>query len=88
MRRIGIAVAGLLVSALAARAQVPTPDQHLGRPLGQDSTLADWKEVASYYEKLAASSTLPSIDSSSITVTSSIFAPRITRHVSFAVRTP
>lgn len=35
---------------------VPTPQSHLGRPVGTDFELADWDEVSSYYHKLAASS--------------------------------
>ncbi|MFT6714963.1 MAG: hypothetical protein ACJAVJ_002255, partial [Planctomycetota bacterium] len=35
---------------------VPTPESHLGRPIGTDFELADWDEVSSYYHKLAASS--------------------------------
>jgi hypothetical protein len=33
-----------------------TPDEHLGRPLGADFTLADWGEVSSYYRHLAEAS--------------------------------
>jgi hypothetical protein len=42
--------------ARVAAAQVPSPTDHLGRPLGQDFTLADWSEVSSYYSALAAAS--------------------------------
>lgn len=53
MRRI---VQSILFSfvAVSANAQVPTPSEHLGRPLGADFTLADWSEVTSYYGKLAS----------------------------------
>jgi hypothetical protein len=43
----------MLMSAGPLAAQVPTPTDHLGRPLGGDFTLADWGEVSSYYHKLA-----------------------------------
>ena len=42
--------------ALPAAAQVTTPDAHLGRKLGADFTLADWKEVSGYFRKLAQQS--------------------------------
>lgn len=32
---------------------IPTPDEHLGRPLGGDFTLADWDEVSSYHRAVA-----------------------------------
>ena len=37
-------------------AQVPTPEEHLGRPVGADFTLADWDEVSSYFRVLGESS--------------------------------
>jgi hypothetical protein len=37
-------------------AQVPTPEEHLGRPLACDFQLADWTEVSSYYARLAETS--------------------------------
>lgn len=45
------AALALLVSAALAQ-KVTTPAEHLGRPVGVDYQLADWKEVSSYYEKL------------------------------------
>lgn len=52
--------ATLLVSFTAslpfAVSQVPTPDDHLGRPLACDFQLADWAEVSSYYQRLAETS--------------------------------
>jgi hypothetical protein len=48
-----LAVLGVLVTATLSSAAVPTPDEHLGRKLGGDFTLADWKEVSSYYGVLA-----------------------------------
>ena len=50
-------LAPAVLAMLAPTAQdVSSPSEHLGRPLGGDFTLADWSEVSSYYEKLAASS--------------------------------
>jgi hypothetical protein len=40
-------------AAFPARADVTSPEQHLGRPVGADFTLADWAEVGGYYRKLA-----------------------------------
>ena len=46
-------LAPLLGLAAPARADVTTPDEHLGRTLGGDFTLTDWQETSSYYWKLA-----------------------------------
>ena len=46
-----LAVAPLL-AACAWSQQVLTPAEHLGRPVGGDFTLADWKEVSGYYRRL------------------------------------
>lgn len=48
----------LTVAILAGpvAAQVPTPDEHLARPLACDFQLADWTEVSSYYARLAETS--------------------------------
>ncbi|MFN7140736.1 MAG: M14 family zinc carboxypeptidase, partial [Limisphaerales bacterium] len=47
----------LLISACLVRAQnVTSPEEHLGRPLGTDFKLADWKEVSSWYHKLGQES--------------------------------
>src|SRR3954471_7338366 len=51
MRGLVYVVCCLLCSP--ALAQVITPAQHLGRPVGSDFTLADWNEVSGYYRKLA-----------------------------------
>ncbi len=40
-----------LAGSLAA--QVTSPEEHLGRPVGTDFELADWSQVSSYYAKLA-----------------------------------
>ena len=37
-------------------AQVQTPSEHLGRPLGADFTLADWDEVSGYFKHLDGAS--------------------------------
>lgn len=42
--------------ACATPAQVATPAEHLGRPVGRDFELADWNEVRGYHERLAAES--------------------------------
>lgn len=51
MKRLLVALI-LFVSA-PTFAQVTTPAQYLGRPLGGDFTLADYSEVSGYYRKLA-----------------------------------
>lgn len=35
---------------------VPSPAEHLGRPVGTDFELADWEETSSYYRRLAGAS--------------------------------
>lgn len=50
-----LAAMGLLASGLAS-AQVPSPEEHLGRPVGTDFVLADYSEVSSYYWRLAETS--------------------------------
>ncbi|MFT5058348.1 MAG: hypothetical protein ACI89E_001121, partial [Planctomycetota bacterium] len=35
---------------------VTSPESHLGRPVGADFHLVDWKEVSSYFEKLTGES--------------------------------
>jgi hypothetical protein len=53
-------LAGLLFSCAApslavsstSQAQVPSPESHLGRPVGTDFELADWDQVSSYYDAL------------------------------------
>ena len=52
MRRSAPAFVLALLTAGLAFAQAPTPDEHLGRPLGGDFTLADWDEVSGYYTAL------------------------------------
>ena len=38
--------------AVSDPGDVTTPEEHLGRPVGGDFTLADWPEVSSYFHKL------------------------------------
>ena len=40
----------------AAPGAVPSPAEHLGRPVGTDFELADWEETSSYYRRLAKAS--------------------------------
>lgn len=48
-----LSFAALALALPSARAQkVTSPAEHLGRAVGVDFQLADWKEVSSYYEKL------------------------------------
>jgi hypothetical protein len=41
---------------VATSSTVPSPADHLGRPVGTDFRLADWTEVSEYYAKLDAAS--------------------------------
>ncbi|MEX1023693.1 MAG: M14 metallopeptidase family protein [Planctomycetota bacterium] len=50
-----LALSSALTPGLFAQA-VPTPSEHLGRPVASDFTLADWSEVASYHRRVAAAS--------------------------------
>ncbi len=56
MRSLNHLVAGAVLAlpacSVAIRQHITTPSEHLGRPLGVDFELADWKEVSSYYRKL------------------------------------
>ncbi|MEO2092548.1 MAG: M14 metallopeptidase family protein [bacterium] len=47
---------GPLGDTPASEAQVTSPDQHLGRPLGADFELVDWDEVRAYFRGLASQS--------------------------------
>jgi len=51
-----LVAACLLAGPAAALQQIPTPEQHLGRPVGADFVLADWQEVSGYFRKLGAES--------------------------------
>jgi hypothetical protein len=46
----------LLLSPLALRAQVPTPEQFFGFKMGTDNKLARWDKIVEYMQKVAASS--------------------------------
>src|SRR5207248_4404492 len=43
----------LLICPLAF-AQLPSPEQHLGFRVGEDRKLADWEQVTTYFQKVAA----------------------------------
>lgn len=44
----------LLFSSFCAFAQIQSPEQHLGFRVGEDRKLADWDQVTSYFQKVAA----------------------------------
>ncbi|HKD91418.1 MAG TPA: M14 metallopeptidase family protein [Terriglobales bacterium] len=44
----------LPLTSLAVLAQIPSPEQHLGFRVGEDRKLADWDQVTSYFQKVAA----------------------------------
>ncbi len=51
--------AGLLSSAGAQAApKVPSPSEFLGMKVGADRTLADWRQIVSYFRALDAASDL------------------------------
>ncbi len=56
LRRVRLAALSTCVLSAAAVAQVPTPAEHLGRPVGADFELADWSEVGGYFRRLAEQS--------------------------------
>jgi hypothetical protein len=60
MRRILILT---LFIAAAASAAVPTPSQSLGIDVGADRTLADYRQIASYFRAVAAASPRVQIES-------------------------
>jgi len=45
----------LALLTTAAAQDLPTPEQHLGRPVGTDFQLADWDQTRTYFEALSAS---------------------------------
>lgn len=47
-------LAAVLLTAIPALAQLPSPASHFGFPMGEDRKLVDWADVASYYRKLDA----------------------------------
>src|SRR5215468_7783083 len=50
------ALAPLLLSAAPALAAAPTPSEFLGFKVGADRTLADYRQIASYFKALDAAS--------------------------------
>jgi hypothetical protein len=55
-------VAALLVSPRLTAQTVPTPRQHFGFDIGEDRRLADWGDLTSYFERLAAASSRVVVD--------------------------
>ncbi len=55
LRRASLAAA-LLLTTLAAPAQVPTPEQFFGFKMGTDQKLARWDKIVEYMQKVAATS--------------------------------
>ncbi len=51
-----LTIRGLHIQAAEPVSKVPSPADHLGRPVGTDFRLADWGEVSEYYTKLDAAS--------------------------------
>jgi hypothetical protein len=51
-----LAFSVLLCIAVAARAAVPAPEAHFGHRMGADRTLLEWRDVVTYFHKLAAES--------------------------------
>ena len=49
-------VSTLLLTALTALAQIPTPRSHFGHDMGEDRKLLDWSNVVSYFQSLEKSS--------------------------------
>ena len=49
---------GLLICSIAAASapEVTSPETYLGKPMGEDFQLADWKQVQGYFQKLAQQS--------------------------------
>ena len=58
---LGATLAASLV-AQAIHAQVPTPSDHFGFPMGAERQLANWDELTSYYELLALASGRIAVD--------------------------
>ena len=44
----------LCLSAISLAAEIPTPESHLGFKIGADRSLADWDQVVTYFQKIAA----------------------------------
>lgn len=61
MRPTILLVAALLAAA-PARAQVPTPSEHLGLEIGADRTLADYRQIRDYFHQLGEASPRVSVE--------------------------
>ena len=64
MRRALLMVATMLATALptGVAAQVPTPTDHFGFPMGAVGKLANWDDLTAYYEALARTSDRVTVD--------------------------
>ncbi|MDE2874735.1 MAG: M14 family zinc carboxypeptidase [Gemmatimonadota bacterium] len=64
MQRSLLAMAAMLATALPAAlaAQIPTPADHFGFPMGAAGKLADWDDLSAYYEVLAHASDRVTVD--------------------------
>ena len=51
-----LALLSLFVSAVAAPAQVKSPQDYLGFRVGDDYKLADWQQITGYFDQLAVTS--------------------------------
>lgn len=56
----GVALVG--IAAQAVHGQLPTPADHFGFDMGTERQLADWDDLASYYEALARTSDRVTVD--------------------------
>ena len=57
MKSVGTVLRLALVplAMMPGLSQIPTPESHLGRPVGTDFKLADWQQVAGYFDLLGES---------------------------------
>jgi len=55
-RRLFAAAALCLLAPLAAHASVPSPEEFLGRPVGEDRHLFTWDRMVAYYEEVGRTS--------------------------------
>ncbi len=63
MRRfIAVFVLALALPASTGAQVVPTPQSHFGFEIGADRKLADWRQLTSYYEKVAQASARVTLD--------------------------
>jgi hypothetical protein len=54
--------AGVLAAASARGADIPSPAQMLGMPIGADRTLADYRQISSYFKALDAASSRVTVE--------------------------